>query len=264
MNNKHVFGTQEWATHNENLISGCSHDCKYCYAKAISVRMKRKTPENWHVEEVNSKKLTKAFRKRDGKVMFPTTHDITPEHIDECIYFLGNILKPGNDVLVVSKPHLECIKKICDMLPQYNNQILFRFTIGSIDSSVLKFWEPNAPSFEERLESLKYAFVAGYKTSVSCEPLLDGNIDELVAALYPYTTDSIWLGKMNNPETRLALNKTNDPETLTTMKHLMSIQSENWIQQLYLRYKENPQIKWKDSIKKVVGLQISTEKGLDV
>lgn len=264
MNNKLVFGTQEWAKYNENCINGCSHDCKYCYAKSIAVRMKRKTPESWQIEELKNDKLIKSFRKRNGTFMFPTTHDITPKYLDECIYFLGNILKPGNNVLVVSKPHLECIKKICDLLPQYKQQILFRFTIGSTNSAVLKFWEPNAPGFEERLESLKYAFAAGYKTSVSCEPMLDGNIDELVAALFPYVTDSIWLGKMNHPGSRLAINGVNDLEILVIMKQLMSIQSDEWIRQLYYRYKDNPKIKWKESIKKVVGLQVSMEKGLDI
>jgi DNA repair photolyase len=196
--------------------------------------------------------------------MFPTAHDITPDHLAECIYFLGNILKPGNSVLVVSKPHLECISALCNQFPNYKQQILFRFTIGSIDSSVLKFWEPNAPSFEERLASLKHAFDRGYKTSISCEPMLDGNIDELVSKVSPYVTDSIWLGTMNYPGTRLAINGANDPVTIATMRQLTSLQSDGWIRELYSRHKDDGKIKWKDNIKTVVGLEIPTEKGLDV
>lgn len=264
MNEKAVFGTQEWAKYNANCIRGCSHDCKYCYAKTISIRMKRGTPDSWKNEIANQDQLSKSFRKRSGTFMFPTAHDITPDHLDECILYLGNILEPGNDVLVVSKPHLECIKKICDQFPQYKDQLLFRFTIGSTDSAVLKFWEPGAPDFEERLAALKYAFDMGYKTSVSCEPMLDGNVDDLIAKVSLYITDSIWLGKMNHPGVRLAMNKINDPETLATMRQLMSIQSDERILSLYFRHKDNPQIKWKESIKKVVGLEIPTEKGLDV
>jgi DNA repair photolyase len=89
MNNKLVFGTAEWAAHNENCISGCYHDCKYCYAKSMAVRMKRKKPENWHIEDLKNDKITKSFRKRSGRVMFPTSHDITPEHVDACIVFSG-------------------------------------------------------------------------------------------------------------------------------------------------------------------------------
>lgn len=180
MSVKQVFGTQEWAKYNENCIKGCSHDCKYCYAKSNAVRFKRNTVEGWKNEEVNRNKLSHGFNRRSGTFMFPTAHDITPEHLDECIYFLGNILKPGNDVLVVSKPHLECIGALCNQFPNYKDNILFRFTIGSADSAALKFWEPGAPDFLERLESLKHAFDLGYKTSVSCEPMLDGNIDQVV------------------------------------------------------------------------------------
>ena len=261
---KAVFGTQEWAKYNANCIKGCSHDCKYCYAKSISIRMKRGTPDSWRDEVVNQNQLSKSFRKRSGTFMFPTAHDITPNHLNECIYFLGKILKPGNDVLVVSNPHLECISALCNQFPQYKHQILFRFTIGSTDSAILKFWEPGAPDFEERLAALKYAFDIGYKTSISCEPMLDGNMDDLVSKVSPYVTDSIWLGKMNQPGVRLSMNGVNDPVTLATVKQLMTLQSDEWIWSLYSRYKDNPQIKWKESIKKVVGLEIPMEKGLDV
>jgi len=264
MATKKVFGTEEWAKHNENCINGCAHDCKYCYSKSMAIQYKRKTPENWSNEELKHDKLTQKFRKRNGRIMFPSTHDITPKYLDECIYFLGNILKPGNEVLVVSKPHLECISAICNQLYNYKQNILFRFTIGSADSAVLKFWEPNAPDFEERLAALKYAFDMGFNTSISCEPMLDGNIDELVARVIPYVTDSIWLGKMNYPETRIAINGANDFVTLEAMKHLMSMHSDDWIRSLYSRHKDNPQIKWKESIKKIIGLEISKEKGLDV
>ncbi len=62
---------------------------------------------------------------------------------------------------------------------------------------MLKFWEPNAPSFEERLRSLKYAYDKGYKTSISIEPFLDKDPYVLVEKLMPFTSKSIWIGKMN-------------------------------------------------------------------
>jgi hypothetical protein len=44
---------------------------------------------------------------------------------------------------------------------------------------------------------------------------------------------------------------------------LIGWQSEENIKQLYFRYKDNPLIKWKDSIKKGVGLKVSTKAGID-
>jgi len=59
MNNKPAFGTKEWAPRNENLIKGCSHDCKYCYVKAMIIQHKNNTKEDWKNEIVNQDKLKK-------------------------------------------------------------------------------------------------------------------------------------------------------------------------------------------------------------
>jgi len=253
MNDKPEFGTKEWASRNENLIKGCSHDCKYCYAKAMTIQHKKNTREDWKNEIVNQGKLKKGFQKHDGLIMFPSSHDITPEHLYDCMTFLYHILKPGNNVLVVSKPHLICIKAICDYFKEYKDNIIFRFTIGSADSAVLKFWELDAPDFEERLESLKYAFTAGYQTSVSCEPMLDDNIDKVIEKVLPCVTETIWIGKPNKLNERLSMNGfKNDQATMEAARRLMRLFSDEYILNLCAKYQDNPKIMWKDSIKKVV------------
>ena len=261
---KTVFGTKEWAKYNENFISGCSHDCRYCYAKAMAVRFGRKTAETWKQENIDWEKLSKIFMKRPGRFMFPTTHDITLDNCDLCAMFLENILKAGNEVLIVSKPHLECIHNICRWLYQYKGNILFRFTIGSADNQTLKFWDQNAPAFDERLESLIYAYKAGFQTSVSCEPMLDDKADAVIAGTLPYVTDAIWLGKVNQMTFRLKMNGHGDEETMSKARQLVDSQPSSYIFNLYKRNKDNPQIKWKDSIKKVVGIEIPVESGLDI
>lgn len=260
---KRVFGTAEWATVNANFINGCFHDCKYCYSKEMAIRFKRKSPDNWKEEYVNFKSLNVKFRKYDGYVMFPSSHDITPENSDLSVQFIGNILKAGNNVLIVTKPHFGVIEKICKKFSQNKENILFRFTIGSADSKILKFWEPNAPSFEERFESLKFAFENGFKTSVSCEPILDIETHELINLVIQYVTDAIWIGKPNFLLRRLKMNGITDLETIEKAGELVSLQSDKWIFELYKNHKGNPKIKWKESIKKIVNIEISTVKGLD-
>ena len=253
MNDKTPFGTKEWASRNENLIKGCSHDCKYCYAKSMTIQHKHNTKENWSNEIVNQAKLKKGFRKYDGRIMFPSSHDITPAHLYDCMTFLNHILQSGNQVLIVSKPRLICIKPICDTFSPYKDKILFRFTIGSADSTILKFWEPNAPDFDERLESLKYAFNAGYETSVSCEPMLDDKIDDVIQKVIPYVTETIWIGKPNKLNERLSMNGfKNDQLTMGRARSLMELFSDEYVLDLYERHKDNPKIMWKDSIKKVL------------
>jgi hypothetical protein len=93
--------------------------------------------------------------------------------------------------------------------------------------------------------------------------MLDGNIDDLIRQTSPFVTDAIWLGKMNRLSYRQRLNGADDPITIARAEELTRKQSNGFIWGLYLRYKNNPKIKWKDSIKKVVGLAVATVPGCD-
>jgi DNA repair photolyase len=252
-NSELLFGTHEWAEENCNFINGCSHDCMYCYSKEMAIRFKRKTPGTWKDEEVRSKCLNKKYALRKGTIMFPSSHDITPKFLNETLHILNNILEYGNNVLIVTKPHMECIQKICESFINYKDKILFRFTIGSSSNNVLKFWEPGAPAFEERLECLRHAYEHGYQTSVSCEPMLDKYIDRLIDQLLPYITETIWIGKANFLIKRMRTNGISDKESFHAAEELYQWQNNiDNIFKLYRRYCDNPKIKWKESIKKVL------------
>ena len=261
--NKRISGTLEWAKFNANCIKGCKNSCLYCYARYSAIyRFKSvKTEKEWENEIVDTKKLSQKWTKKDGTIMFPSCHDISPENIDTCISFLKNILKPGNDVLIVSKPHLECVKKMCEALKEYKEHILFRFTIGAYDNKILRFWEPNAPTFGERYDSLQYAFGQGFSTSISVEPMLDAdNVGFLFDTLSPYVSDSIWIGKMNKTAQRV---KTFTMEEKNALKRIEISQTDEKIWKIYEMLKDEPKIKWKESIKEVVGLDLAKEAGLD-
>jgi len=257
---KNVTGTKEWAKKNANCISGCSHDCRYCYAKSIAIRFRRKTAQNWKDEVVVG---AKPVGGKPCRVMFPTTHDITPNTLPVCLDQIHYIVDGGHEALIVSKPHYDCIAVICDVFKACKKKILFRFTIGSASNATLKLWEPGAPSFDERLASLKLAHRLGFETSISCEPMLDGNIDAVIKKVEPYVTDAIWLGKMNQVKARLTFNRA--PQAVVQAAEvLMHEQRDENIQALWQRFKGNPKIKWKDSIKKIVGIEAPQASGLDV
>lgn len=262
---KSVFGTREWAAENYNFINGCKHDCKYCYSKEMAIRFGRKDSTTWKIEQIREKDLNRNIKKKKGVIMFPSSHDITPDHLDESLIVLDKLLKAGSKVLIVTKPHFECVRKICKKFIKYKDKILFRFTIGSSDSAILKFWEPGAPSFEERFQSLKYAYMFGFQTSVSCEPMLDFNINKLIKLTLPYVTDSIWLGKANYLLKRIKTNGIIDAKSIRTATKLVEWQSnKNNIIDIYKKYKDNKKIKWKDSIKQTLKLNRPDKKGLDI
>lgn len=257
-------GTQEWAASNVNIQDGCEHDCLYCYAKTMAIRFKRATPVTWKRPRLRQHDLDRGFTRRAGRIMFPTAHDITDQNINECLMVLKRMLAAGNDLLIVSKPSLSCIKALCTELAHHQAKILFRFSIGSTDDAVLSFWEPGAPSFKVRLDCLKYAFENGYQTSVSGEPMLDGEPDKLIAAVRPYVTDSIWLGKINRLRQILPFNCPNNEEAMRQGEALMATQNDKAIRALYARYRRDLKIKWKDSIKAVVGIDRPLAVGMDV
>jgi len=157
----------------------------------------------------------------------------------------------GNRVLVVSKPHLECITEICNGLKVWKDNVLFRFTIGANDERVLSLWEPNAPTFEERLECLKHAKAGGFQTSVSVEPMLDSaHIGSLIKQLAPFVTETIWLGKMNQLRARIRINGSMPEKGILKIEQG---QTDRKIRAIYEKFRRHSKIRWKDSIKEVIG-----------
>lgn len=263
-NSKPAHGTGEWAVANVNIQNGCEHDCGYCYAKAMAIRFHRNTPKRWKHPQPRSKALDQGFRRRSGTIMFPSTHDITRTNLDVCVTTLRGLLTAGNRVLIVSKPDPVCIRRLCRDLRPFKDRILFRFTVGSANNRVLKYWEPGAPSFAQRLAALRHAHRHGYATSVSCEPMLDDRIEAVITAVRPYVTDAIWLGKANRFRQMVTLNSPGNRGMLRQAAALVASQDDDAIRALYARFKNDPLIKWKDSIKKIAGIKRPTRKGLDV
>ena len=251
---KRKTGTKEWAEINKNICFGCEHGCLYCYARANAKRFKRiYNDEDWKKKKLIPKKLDERPRKVNGRIMFPSTHDLLPAYIDDIVKYLRGWLEVGNEILIVSKPHYECIKRICDEFEKYKKQIIFRFTIGSPNNNVLKFWEPNAPLYEERVQCLKYAFEKGFTTSVSCEPYLDCDILLMVYELLPYVNDCVWIGKMNRINQRVDTSKW-EKKDFKYLNMVKESQTDEFIVDLYDKFKDNKKIKWKDSIKKLMNL----------
>jgi len=254
-----ISGTREWSSSTVNCVKGCEHDCRYCYARAREVtRFKRMKEEEWPKQQVNLKAVARKQKKVKGVVMFPSSHDITPSSLDACMTVLKKLLIVGNRVLIVSKPHLSCIKTMCESFMNYRDQILFRFTIGADDSALLKYWDRNAPSFEERLDCLALAKKVGYKTSVSVEPMLDSpRILDLVKKLEPHTTDTIWIGMMNNIEKRVPIKTEEDRRQVD---RIIKGQTHERVREIYEALKDHPLIMWKESFKMVLGLAEEQEK----
>ena len=238
-------GTREWADHNVNCIKGCANDCRYCYAKIIAKRFGRCTEETWKEMVINNRVLERAFGKYSGRVMFPSSHDIVdvPDVKEACLMVIHRLLRAENDLLITTKPRLSVTRDIITRFRSFRPQIQFRFTITSLDDGLISFWEPNAPLFEERFESLRYAYERGFRTSVSIEPFLDYDPSELVRVVLPYVTESVWIGPMNYiPQSGIS------EEVRQQYAKIRERYTIHRLQQVFEGLKGCPRLRFKDSM----------------
>jgi DNA repair photolyase len=250
---KSKTGTREWAEKTVNIQRGCANGCRYCYARANALRFGQIAEvDEWLSEKINDEQVHRSRGKSQGRIMFPSTHDITPANVVDCVIVLRKLARAGNELLIVSKPRLDCVRTLLESLEGFKRQITLRFTIGAMDDTLLAFWEPFAPLYAERRASLELAFKGGWKTSVSVEPMLDaGRVVELVEDLQDLVSDVLWIGKMNQVRRRFHP-KTPDEEVM--IGRIEASQTDERIWAIYNALKDNPKVRWKDSIKQVVGL----------
>lgn len=259
---KAIQGTREWAVATVDCCLGCPNGCLYCYARYDQVHRKKLVTERvWNNCQILEDVLLRSFPLYDGQVMFPAHHDIVPDNLDACLTVIQNLLDAGNRVLLVSKPLLSCFEKICEQFSNYSDQLLFRFTITARDENLLAIWEPNAPDYQERLKCLQYVCQNGFQTSVSVEPMLDcGDVVDMVHELLPHVTHSIWIGKMNKIDKRV---RQGDTQVKEAVERIIAGQQDDKIVDLYNRLQHLDRIRWKESIKDVIGLDRASEPGLD-
>jgi DNA repair photolyase len=258
-----IRGTREWAVAEVNCSRGCPHGCLYCYARYKQVVKQQLVSESeWNQSRDIDGEVNKIHPLYDGQVMFPAEHDIIPENIESCMRVIKNLLDAGNRVLIVSKPHLNSIQRICREFYDRRQHILFRFTITARAPEILSFWEPGAPFYQERLMSLRSCFEKGFSTSVSVEPMLHReDVVAMIHEILPFVSQSIWLGKMNKIDLRVAGESV---ELQREVARIEKAQTDESIQKLFAELKGLDKIRWKESMKEVLGLPLSTEPGLDI
>jgi len=257
-------GTKEWADSNVNFQFGCKNGCLYCYALGMAKRRTnhpeshRKNLEDWTNNiAIRKDQLQKGFGKRKGRIMFPTTHDIYSENLPYARKMLRKLLEKGNRVLITTKPNLKSIVSLCYAFEKYIDQIQFRFTITSQDDSILQFWEPNAPRFIDRLQSVNFAHNLGYKTSISIEPFLDPHPELIISQLEKKVTESIWLGTLNtqwvSKEVRKLINNHSNP----VINNIFSYAKKDTLEEIVYRCKmvSNGKLRLKDSIRHILELE---------
>jgi DNA repair photolyase len=176
--------------------------------------------------------------------MFPSSHDIFDDYIDDYINTVMKIIDAGHTVLVVTKPNMSCISKMISAFKNHKNKLLFRLTITTDNPDIVKYYEPNASSVDERINCLKLLFDNGFRTSVSIEPFLSSP-ESLVHLINNFVTDDIWIGVMSGLNINPEIDETHKNE-------LNSLYDKNNLINIINNLKDNKKIFWKTSIMKIV------------
>lgn len=244
-------------------------------ANCINLRVKEKVKgdrEKFRPKiEVDIDRVIESLPKTSNEIliMLPSNHDIFPEMFDAKLYsekkkkyiffsysdYLKELLKKGCELLIVTKPRLEVIKRLCKDLddPVMKKKIVFRFTISSDEQYILDFFETFTPSYNERIESLIHAYNSGFRTSVSIEPYYT-DPKSLINTIRPFITDGIWIGFLRAiPSTRFLLQDLEkDSEASSFFKKVRELYKKEKVMQLIRSQMDDKMIFWKDSIIKFV------------
>ena len=145
-------------------------------------------------------------------------------------------------------------EKICNRI-NTSYPITFIYDIRSCNSELLKFWEPNAPSFEERLESLKIVNSKGFRTIVFCSYPLDGDTFELAEALSPHC-DHLIVEITKKLDEFLFESELTDPIKVQKAEEVLKIQTGDWLLNLGKKLKDNPTVWWDDHTREFLDSKI--------
>lgn len=213
MSKKKKTGVGEWAENSFNFQNGCRNGCKYCYARKIKRQYEPHIDFDNPVLHLTKSAAGMLQDKVNGRIMFPTMHDIDEDNARAAKSYLIRLLELGNNVLWVTKGGTAVEWIIEEIQSELNrdelNRLEVRITMGSMNIDTLARWEPNAPCFSDRETLLFMLDTLGMKSSISCEPMLDDTVYNLTKYL-PHLTGGIWYGFMNNHPEKPVLN---DPLT---------------------------------------------------
>jgi DNA repair photolyase len=158
-----------------NPYTGCSHACRYCYARFMR-RFSRHEEEwgNFTDVKINGADLIpKKKEKYAGKnIVIGTVCD--PYQPAERQYGItGQILKKlaffDSNFTIITKSDL--IIRDIGLLKQFQN-LTVAFSLAYFDDKIRKELEPGAPSVENRISALKVLYDNNIRTALFISPLL--------------------------------------------------------------------------------------------
>lgn len=189
---------KEYADLAVDIYSGCTHGCRYCYAKHY-------TGQNFHSSACPQNNFISLLKKDIEK--------LTPDSPEILLSFHGDVYQPAEEELKLTRQALEILRdadlpftvltkggmravRDFDILESYKKS-RFGTTLIFTTQADADYWEPAAASIESRIQAIKEASRRRIRTWVSIEPVIDPDQAlHLVESLHPFV-DHWKVGKIN-------------------------------------------------------------------
>ena len=260
---KQKFYKTQWAfAPGVNFGEGnCPRGCRYCYAVAFSHR-RTGAPipdieDDRNLFVANGRSINRLMghtsRKQPELRIFASMHDVFPENLGDYLRIARHLVTVANvELLIVTKAGPDVVRPLCAGLANVRDKVMIVITITSADDETLKFWEPHAPTFAERLESLEIAHANGFRTSVSLEPFLS-DPRPVIAAARDFVTHGMWLGSMEHTST-LEFSSNEEPGFADRHAAVNASYTRENVTRLVEEYENDPKVFFKFTLMQICGL----------
>ena len=167
-----------------NVYVGCEHGCKYCYVNGYS---KESVGNAYHEKSEFEKKLTKDINEiKRFKVPIAPLHlsnstDICQEELETNFrhtLFALNTIANNRDifssvVLLTKNPKILCEREYLSILKNPSMKpVVVQITCAYWNDDTRKFYEPDAPSIQSRLDALQILSENNVEIQMRIDPLL--------------------------------------------------------------------------------------------
>jgi DNA repair photolyase len=182
-----------------NPYIGCSHKCKYCYASFMKKYTGHTEPWGSFVDaKINAPEILRRQLKRAAKGNIIISSVTDPYQPLEGNYkltrrCLEELLPYQFPVDILTKSPL--VLRDIDIFKKFN-KLEVGITITTDDERIRKVFEPEAPSLEARINTLKRLHESGLKTYAFIGPLLPMNPEALGERIIR-SVDYVFIDRMN-------------------------------------------------------------------
>lgn len=195
---------REYSPYACNIYIGCNHGCRYCYAphtlQKSSLNYFGKPEPRKDILKLLEKNLQKNVYKE--QVLLSFVGDVYGDNADNC-EMTREVLRLLNayhvPVAVLSKGGKKMLRDL-DIFKEFGDRITEGTTLTFLDEAKSRYWEPNASTPSERLETLKILHDSGIKTFASLEPTIEPeeSLKLIRKTLELDCVDHYKIGKINN------------------------------------------------------------------